>query len=103
VKRLIVIENIAPASLFRLLFIGFAFSIGPCWILFAILRMIEGSSLITVNHKPVVGMNGFLLSLVVTPIWALLLAAFTWVCVMIGIRLYTEVGWRLKLSATEQV
>lgn len=78
-------------SIFKLNFIGFFASLGPLLFINGLYDLVTGSeSIITVNGEKLIGISGFIGTLIFIPIVSLALAAMNWCFMAFGIWLYTR-------------
>lgn len=82
-------KGIAMGSLFKILFIGLLFSLGPCLIIAGILSFF-GADVITFNNAYVTGLKGLITGLVMAPVFSLIFAAFTTFMVALGLWIFTR-------------
>ncbi|TQV74236.1 hypothetical protein FKG94_16655 [Exilibacterium tricleocarpae] len=94
-------QRLTPGSLFKLLFIGFLFGLGPLLLANGIYDLVTGGeSMVSLNESTLSGTSGFIGTLVFIPIMALIFSGITWVFVSIGTWVYS-LFWRLNLQFKE--
>jgi len=86
-SKKITLRRIKAASLFTLVATGVFSLFVPLIIFFGILA-IFGFRTIHVNLQPVVGLPGFMASLVMAPLVSLFLSIFIWIVLYLGIRIW---------------
>ncbi|MFN3234787.1 MAG: hypothetical protein ACE365_05195 [Gammaproteobacteria bacterium] len=82
-------KGLTGGSLFYMLFIGGFCALGVILILFGIAAW-TGAEVVFYNNQAVVGVKGFLLSLVLIPIAAVIYAFFNWLILVCGIWIFTR-------------
>ena len=88
-------------SLFKLIFFGLLFSLGPLFIANGIYALLTGSeSFVQLNGKNLVGLPGFIGVIVFTPLFILIFSSIIWLFVNIGLWAYT-LKWKLNLEFKE--
>lgn len=88
-------------SLFKLLFIGFLFGIGPFLVLNGLYALITGNdSVVTFNDTRLAGAKGLIGAIIFSPILAFVLSVFSWVVLSFGLWLYSLIG-KLNLEFKE--
>lgn len=80
-------RGLKATSLFKLLFIGYAFSLGLL-ILIAGVTGLSGMSFFTLNGQPVVGVQGLMQSIIWAPLTVVFMTLFTGAMVVLGNCLY---------------
>lgn len=81
------IRRLRSGAVFQLVFLGTAMFFVPMIALFGLLALF-GAHTVNVGNKPVTGLAGLLVALVLAPICTLLFSAFGWVAAYLGIRLF---------------
>lgn len=89
-KKEIVTKGLSAGSLFKVVLIGLGLSIGLLIILAGLLS-IFGAETIEWNDKPVTGLSGFLLSLIMAPVFVGVFSSMIWLFLVVGNWLYTRV------------
>jgi hypothetical protein len=98
-KETVNTRGLSAGSLFKIVFVGYFLSLGPILLLFGVLS-IFGSETVRLNDEPVKGIAGFLLSLVMIPIFVVAASVITWLLLASGNWLYTR--WRnITISYTD--
>lgn len=82
-------KGIGLGTLFKILFIGLALSLGPLIIIFGIFALF-GYGTITVNNEIVTGGKGLLASIIMAPIFSIVFAGIGWVFIAFGLWLFTR-------------
>ena len=80
-------RGLTAGSLFRIVLVGWAFSLGPLLIFSGILSLFGFETFYT-DGQPLTGFKGFLLSLILAPILVIFFTLGTWVFLAIGNSLY---------------
>ncbi|WGO96680.1 hypothetical protein QFX18_11545 [Saccharophagus degradans] len=94
-------KRLTLSSLFKLLFIGFLFSLGPIFMASGIYALITGGeSMVEFNNEKLRGLAGFIGSIIFIPIMSFLLSGLVWLFVGFGTWLYTRF-WKMNINFKE--
>jgi len=88
-KQKIRSKGLTAGSLFKVIWIGFLFSIGPIMLMVGIMSLL-GHNVIFFEGKPVIGVEGLLSSLVLLPVFATFFTVTLWVMLSIGCWIYSR-------------
>lgn len=99
-------RGLSAGTLFKLLFTGYFFSVGPV-ILFCGVLSIFGYGTISYDGQVITGLKGFLTSLVMIPVFSLAFALANWILISFGLWVYTRFNFlkiRFRsLSSSSQI
>lgn len=87
--QIIQTKGLSAGSIFKILFIGLLFSLGPLLIIAAICSYF-GKHVITLNGIYVFGLKGLITGLVMAPTFPLLFACILFLFISFGIWIYTR-------------
>ena len=102
-RNSVILRDLKPTSksIFKLLFIGFLFGLGPIFLLSGFYALFTGGeSIIIYNHEKLSGISGFIGTLIFIPFMALIFSSLLWLFVLFGSWLYTRF-WDLNLEFKE--
>lgn len=82
-------RGLSAGSIFRILFIGLLYSMGPLLIIAAIFSYF-GAHVITFNSAYVTGLKGLLTGIIMVPLFPLLFSSVLFIFITFGLWLYTR-------------
>lgn len=82
-------KGLTAGSIFKILLLGFLFSLGPLFIIAAICSYF-GAQVLTLNGVYVVGLKGLITGIIMAPLFPLLFASIFFIFIAFGLWLYTR-------------
>ncbi len=91
-------QKLTSGSLFKVLFVGFLFGLGPIFFAGGVYGLVTGGeSMVSLNGARLTGMPGFIGTVIFTPLMVLIFSGFTWLFVSVGNWFYS-LFWTLNLK-----
>lgn len=82
-------KGLSAGSLYKILLLGFLFSLGPLFIIAAICSYF-GAHVLTLNGIYVIGLKGLITGFIMAPVFPLLFSSIFFIFIAFGLWLYTR-------------
>jgi hypothetical protein len=82
-------KGLSIGTIFKILFIGTIFSVGPLWIIAGICSFF-GAHAISLNGETVIGLKGLITGIIMAPVFSLIFACVLFLFISFGLWLYTR-------------
>ena len=92
-------KKLSKGSLFKLIFIGFSVPLLPFFLLCGIASFF-GANTVKVGNKPITGIMGLIVSLIMYPIFCITFSSIMWVGSALGLWIYS-MFWKIELEFSD--